>query len=470
VAAPAGTLERRWAAIAFALAVLLLLGVFGLAWRSGERLAADADWRRHTFEVIGEGRRLLNALLDAETGERGYLLTGDAGFLAPWRSGAADVEPCLRSLRRLTADNPRQQRRLDALEPLARAELAQLEGAVEMRGRAGASGFSLAASIASRRLMDRLRARLAELEDEETHLLVRRDRALQAAIRRNGLSLAGGALASALLLGTAFWIWRRENARRRQAEGAMQGLNARLAAANADLESFSYSVSHDLRAPLRAIDGFSHALLEDAGERLTPDDQALLARVRAGAQRMARLIDDLLRLARISRLPMAVQEVDLSALAGAVALELRARDPDRPAHWEIAPGVHARGDEQLLHIVLENLLGNAWKFTRRQPEPRIAFGSENGGPESVYFVRDNGAGFDMAYADKLFGPFQRLHSERDFAGTGIGLATVARVVHIHGGQVWAESELGRGAIFRFTLGGDDGGGDRPAAARARGTP
>jgi len=184
---------------------------------------------------------------------------------------------------------------------------------------------------------------------------------------------------------------------------------------------------------------------------------------------MAQLIDDLLRLARISRLPLAVQEVDLSALAEAVAGELRAHEPERPARWEIEPGVHARGDEQLLRVVLENLLGNAWKFTRRQPEPRIAFGSESGGPESVYFVRDDGAGFDMAYADKLFGPFQRLHSEREFAGTGIGLATVARVVHIHGGQVWAESEPGRGAIFRFTLGGDGGGG-RPAAARARDTP
>ncbi|HEY6321528.1 MAG TPA: CHASE3 domain-containing protein [Thermoanaerobaculia bacterium] len=454
MAAPAGTLERRWAAIAFALAVIVLLGVFGLAWRSGERLAADADWRQHTYEVIGEGRRLQNALIDAETGERGYLLTGDAGFLEPFRSGAAEVGPCLLSLRRLTADNLRQQRRLDALESLARDELAQLEGAVEVRGRAGASGVSLAASIESRRLMDGLRARLAELEDEEARLLAWRDRALQTSIRGNGLSLAGGALASALLLGAAFWLWRRENARRRQAEGAMQRLNARLAAANAELESFSYSVSHDLRAPLRAIDGFSHALLEDAGERLTRDDQALLARVRAAAQRMAQLIDDLLRLARISRLPLVVREVDLSALAEAIAGELRARDPDRPARCEIEPGVHARGDERLLRIVLENLLGNAWKFTRHQPEPRIAFGSENGGPEGVYFVRDNGAGFDMAFADKLFGPFQRLHSEREFEGTGIGLATVARVVHIHGGQIWAESELGRGAVFRFTLGGD----------------
>jgi signal transduction histidine kinase len=467
VTASSGTLERRWAAIAFALAVIVLLGVFGAAWRSGVRLAADSDWRQHTYEVIGEVRGLLNALIDAETGERGYLLTGDAGFLAPFRSGAAAVGPRLASLRQLTADNPRQQRRLDALEPLARAELAQLEDAVDVRGRAGASGVSLAASIESRRLMDRLRARVADLEDEEAHLLARRDRALQAAIRQNGLSLAAGALASALLLGAAFWLWRRENARRQQAEGALQRLNARLEAANADLESFSYSVSHDLRAPLRAIDGFSHALLEDAGERLTLDDQALLARVRAGAQRMAQLIDDLLRLARISRLPMTVQEVDLSALAETIFCELRARDPDRAARWEIEPGVHARGDQQLLRVVLENLLGNAWKFTRRRTEPRIAFGSENGGPESVYFVRDNGAGFDMTFADKLFGPFQRLHSEREFEGTGIGLATVARVVHIHGGQVWAESELGRGAIFRFTLGG---GATRPAAARARDTP
>ncbi len=357
----------------------------------------------------------------------------------------------LAALRTLTADNPRQQRRLAALAPEAQADLAALDAAIERRRRLGAVGVSLADSLESRRVMDELRARIAELEGEESRLLGERDRALRASIRRADLSLLGGAVAGIALLVAAFLALGREIRQRRDAEEAQRRLNTRLAAANGELEAFTYSVSHDLRAPLRAIDGFSHALAEDAGERLLPGDRELLARVRAAAQRMAGLIDDLLRLSRISRTQLEPGAVDLSALAGAVVEELRRRDPERAAVVEIEPGVGGRGDERLLRIVLDNLLGNAWKFSRGRSPARIAFGAENGRGEPVYVVRDNGAGFDMTYADKLFGAFQRLHSAREFEGTGVGLATVARVVHLHGGRVWAESAVGEGATFRFTL-------------------
>jgi len=258
-------------------------------------------------------------------------------------------------------------------------------------------------------------------------------------------------VAGIALLATAFLALGREIRQRRSAEEAQRRLNTRLATANGELEAFTYSVSHDLRAPLRAIDGFSHALAEDAGARLLPGDHELLARVRAAAQRMAGLIDDLLRLSRISRTQIEPGAVDLSALAGAVVEELRRRDPERDAVVEIEPGVEGRGDARLLRIVLDNLLGNAWKFSRGRSPARIAFAAENGREEPVYVVRDNGAGFDMTYADKLFGAFQRLHSAREFEGTGVGLATVARVVHLHGGRVWAEAAVGEGATFRFTL-------------------
>jgi len=212
-------------------------------------------------------------------------------------------------------------------------------------------------------------------------------------------------------------------------------------------------VSHDLRAPLRAIDGFSQALLDDAGERLQPEDLRLLARVRAAAQRMVLLIDDLLRLSRISRLPKEPRSIDLSRLAQAIAGELRSREPARAAVVEIEPGMQGVGDERLLRILLDNLLGNAWKFTRNASPACIHFGVEHGGEPAVYFIRDNGAGFDMSYANRLFGPFERLHSAAEFEGTGIGLATAARVVAIHGGRIWAAAEVGQGATFRFTLDG-----------------
>jgi PAS domain S-box-containing protein len=290
---------------------------------------------------------------------------------------------------------------------------------------------------------------------------------------------------------------------------------AELEAANKELEAFSYSVSHDLRAPLRSIDGFSRILLEDYRDKLDAEGQDSLKRVRAASQRMGELIDDLLKLSRASRTEMCRTEVDLTALAGEVAAELQRAEPARPVRWVIAPGLAVTGDPQLLRVVLDNLLGNAWKFTGKRTDPVIEFGADDGkksdegrvmrdaggvmrdkgsvmrdegrvmrdekdetatnrpassiihnpspvalltspvtrhSPPVTFFVRDNGAGFDMAYAGKLFSAFQRLHSTADFPGTGIGLATVQRIVHRHGGRVWAEGEVDHGATIYFTLG------------------
>jgi PAS domain S-box-containing protein len=218
-----------------------------------------------------------------------------------------------------------------------------------------------------------------------------------------------------------------------------------------ELESFSYSVSHDLRSPLRSIDGFSQALLEDHGDRLDEDARHHLARVRGAAQRMAQLIDDLLDLSRVTRAELDRRSVDLSAVAGEVAGELARREPTRTVRFTIADGLHTMGDPRLCRVLLENLLGNAWKFTARRESAHIEVGqaAEDGQPH--FFVRDDGAGFDMAYAGKLFGAFQRLHRESEFEGTGIGLATVQRIVTRHGGRIWAEGRVGGGATFRFTL-------------------
>lgn len=218
--------------------------------------------------------------------------------------------------------------------------------------------------------------------------------------------------------------------------------------ANKELESFSYSVSHDLRAPLRAIDGFSQALVEDYDSVLDERGRNYVERVRKAAQRMADLIDALLRLAKVARAPMTFGDVDLSEIAASVVAELRDGDLERSVEARIEEGLLAWGEPNLLSIVLQNLIGNAWKFTRAAAKPLIEVGRNAGGE---YFVRDNGAGFDMAYGNKLFGAFQRLHSTDEYEGTGIGLATVARIVHRHGGSIRAEGEVGRGASFFFTL-------------------
>jgi PAS domain S-box-containing protein len=233
---------------------------------------------------------------------------------------------------------------------------------------------------------------------------------------------------------------------------------AQLAAANKELEAFAYSVSHDLRAPLRSIDGFSQVILEDYGEVLDHQARDYLMRVRSAAARMAQLIDDLLKLSRVARSEMRRQKVDLSAMAHTIASELKRAEPSRQAIFVIAPGLEADGDPRLLRVVMENLIGNAWKFTGKRDVAHIEFGSlqqaspDPGAPRKpVYFVRDNGAGFDMTYADKLFGAFQRLHGACEFPGTGIGLATVQRIVHRHFGSVWAEGAVEQGATFYFTL-------------------
>lgn len=222
-------------------------------------------------------------------------------------------------------------------------------------------------------------------------------------------------------------------------------------ATNRELESFSYSVSHDLRAPLRAIDGFSLALLEDYVDKLDAGGKDFLERIRAASQRMAQLIDDLLNLSRVSRSAINRQKIDLSAIAGSIVDELRRAEPQRQVQFTCAGPLAADGDERLMRVALENLLGNAWKFTGKVAEAKLELGvaSKDGAP--AYFVRDNGAGFDMSHANKLFGPFQRLHAMNEFAGTGIGLATVQRIIHRHGGRVWAEAQVGQGATFYFTL-------------------
>ncbi len=231
----------------------------------------------------------------------------------------------------------------------------------------------------------------------------------------------------------------------------LQRRNADLMVVNKELESFSYSVSHDLRSPLRAIDGFSLALLEDCAPKLTAEEKSHLERIRAATTRMGHLIDDVLSLARTARRELVTEDVNLSEYAREIKEELAGTDPKRQVSWSIEPGIMARGDKTLLRMMLQNLLGNAWKFTAQKSPAEIEFGAEQSNGDKVLFVRDNGAGFDMRYADKLFGVFQRFHDPGEYAGTGIGLATVQRVVHRHGGRIWAESEVGKGSTFRFVL-------------------
>src|SRR5918998_2412657 len=243
----------------------------------------------------------------------------------------------------------------------------------------------------------------------------------------------------------------RDVTQRKLAETALIRRTEELAHTNAELEQFTYSVSHDLRAPLRSVDGFSQVLLEDYAPGLDEEGQDYLRRVRVASQHMGELIDDLLELSRLNHSSVREETVDLGVLAKAFAYELRKSQPGRRVEFAIEEGLLVQGDRRLLRVALNHLLDNAWKFTQKHPRAKIELGVRQGDGEPTYFVSDDGAGFNMAYADKLFGPFQRLHSSTEFEGRGIGLAAARRIIHRHGGRVWAEGAVGEGATFYFTL-------------------
>ena len=466
------------------LPLLLLAGaiiVFLNAWwafQSVRTLATNAFWLAHSWQVVHQVERVLGSTVNAETGERGYLISGKDNYLEPYTMARQELPGELTRLQSLTSDNPGQQGRVRDLLATVDRRMLVLERAIEMRRHGGADmAAPLLIGGPGKIEMDHIRAICDAMEAEEDRLLAIRTTSTNSSTRRAQVAVVLASTLDFLLILFAFWQLLRERGLRIAAEAAGERVvlaqketearanevrllnatledrvrvrTAELERINRELEAFSYSVSHDLRAPLRTIDGFSLALQEDYAGTIDDNGRDYINRVRGGVQRMGQLIDALLQLSRITRAEIIRENFSMSGLAESVASDLQEQNQDRTLSFDVEPGLDVFADPRLTRIALENLMGNAAKFTSKLEHAEVRFGWDR--EQNAWYVRDNGAGFDMVYADKLFGAFNRLHGDKDFRGSGIGLATVARVVHGHHGRIWARSAVDQGATFWFTL-------------------
>jgi signal transduction histidine kinase len=450
-----------------------------LAWRELAVLFEAQSWRAHSFEVITHTKALEVDAIRADDAVRGFLLTGDPSYVETYRSQQSAVEDEMRQVRSMTQDNGGQKQKLAYLQSRLIVRFASLDNGVAIRtSHLGPLNVELIASVMSTSPDGgpTVSYCIRQIEAEETRLLDQRNNDVRHARLMVWLSFGGASLLDLLLIIAAFEFlirMARDRALLSSHSEEIVNLNVELRTLNADLETrveqrtrelevsnkeleaFSYSVSHDLRAPLRTIDGFSLALQEDFAEKLDAEGRDYIVRVRNGVQRMGSLIDALLQLSRVTRGEVIRDRVDISQMVTLVFNEQMAVMPDRDVLLVAQPGVLAQADPKLLRVALENLIGNALKYTSRLEHAKVEFGTEPGrdqhAGQTVYFIRDNGAGFDMQYVDRLFTAFQRLHGDRDFKGSGIGLATVSRIIRRHHGNIWATSELGNGATFYFTL-------------------
>ena len=464
--------------------LIVLLNAWVASHALGSLFSAQG-WLAHTLEVLMQAEETSVAMSSASNASRAFLITGSPSYVTRYEQAKGEAWRDVDRIATLTADNRSQQARIPVLRQRMTVRLGAQEAA--MRLKAAQPNGTVPPAILETALSDSpdggvsVKYAIAQITNEERRLVQDRYAEAIAARRNVVISFVAATALDLLLVVVAFQ--QLGNARRdreqlahRSAEISdlnvqLSGVNGELSALNAELEgrvqertrelevtnqelqAFSYSVSHDLRAPLRTIDGFSLALAEDFSEVLNAEGRDYIQRVRGGVQRMGSLIDALLQLSRVTRSELQREPVDLSQLATLVFEELMVNEPGRAVAFVAEPETLAESDPRLMRVAFENLLGNALKFSSKQPDAEVRFGSMTKDGETVYFIRDNGAGFDMRYVDRLFTAFQRLHGDRDFKGSGIGLATVSRIIRRHHGRIWAEGEIGAGATFYFTLSG-----------------
>ncbi|HTH44740.1 MAG TPA: CHASE3 domain-containing protein [Oxalicibacterium sp.] len=446
------TRKERLTKLSLALALLLLISISYVTYRSTIAFAESARLVDHTHLVIKQIDQIAADVTDAENAQRGYLITGDMAFLQPYDAVVTRLPDEIALLRDIVSDNPAQQGAISDLDDLISRKMRILRLGIDtLAQRKGIDNTEVIGMVGGegQRLMYQIRTQVERMVAAEESLLVQRAENLERGTRTTKHWILLGNLLAAVLLLTAFFVVLREIEQHRRTNHELEMSAAQLELTNKELESFSYSVSHDLRSPLRAIDGYSRIFEEDFADRLDQEGLRLLAVIRASSKKMGQLIDDLLSFSRMGRKPVDAAIVDMNLLVNEVWQEVSAENENLLLKKEALPPVF--GDRALLRQVLLNLLSNAVKYSGNKPAPVIEVGAEKKGDDVIYSIRDNGVGFDMRFYNKLFGVFQRLHTEKEFPGTGVGLAIAQRVIVRHGGHIWAESELGEYTVFHFSL-------------------
>jgi len=438
--------------LGLAFALLLLVVISYVTYRSTVQFAEGARLVDHTHLLIEQINRVFSDMQEAEASQRGYLITGDASFLEPYDSLASRLPDEITLLLELANDNPSQCQSIAELDDLIAKKMRILRLGIDtLKERGGVDKREISGLVGGegREMMAQIRSQVDRMVATEESLLAQRAERVETGTRLTKRWILIGNLVAVTLLLTVFGGVLREIRQHRKTNRELEMSAAQLELTNKELESFSYSVSHDLRSPLRAIDGYSRIFEEDFADRLDEEGLRLLAVIRTSSKKMGQLIDDLLSFSRMGRKPVDASMVDMDELVDDVWNEVSAGHADVRLKKSALPAIW--GDRALLRQVLMNLLANAVKYSGNRSQPVVEISAGKGRHEIIYSVRDNGVGFDMRFYNKLFGVFQRLHTESEFPGTGVGLAIAQRVIVRHGGRIWAESELGEYAVFHFSL-------------------
>ena len=454
-------------------AAALLLFAAGLSYRSLARNAGDRQWVVHTYQVMGQLAAILQGLTDAETGERGYILTGGDSYLAPYERGLSAVRESTAEVRKLTADNLKQQHSLDTMEPVIADRLRELQERIQVRRDLGlAAGAAAVREGAGKEYMDRIRAIINEMKNEEVRLLTLRSAELDASSRKTRAALVLGELLALLFLGIAGWIVRAEMQHRAQAEEEVRKLNAALEVkvaartaelaerardlerSNMELQQFAYVASHDLQEPLRTIASFTQLLAKRYADKLDDKAREFIAFAVDGSKRMQTLINDLLSFSRVGTQGRPLVPVSTDAVLDAVLKNLKRGIEESRAIITRDPLPVVLADELQLSQLLQNLIGNALKF-RRDDTIRVHIGAARTATGWNISVGDNGIGVAPEHSERIFVIFQRLHTKTQYPGTGIGLAICKKIAERHGGRIWLEPTPGGGSTFIFSIADGD---------------